>query len=96
MNREGICKISKINCYTFLQPFPGVSGIQSEKKLAIEYQKTMLIKYNELKNVNGVIDIKSFLNSSKNLSYTDGVHYSPKSNKFIAEGIYKNYLEILK
>jgi hypothetical protein len=95
-NREGICKINKINCYTFLQPFPGVSGIQSEKNLAIEYQKTMLIKYNELKNVNGVIDIKSFLNSSKNLSYTDGVHYSPQSNKFIAEGIYKNYLEILK
>jgi hypothetical protein len=95
-NREGICKINKINCYTFLQPFPGVSGIQSEKNLAIEYQKAMSIKYNELKNVNGVIDIKSSLNTNKNLSYIDGVHYSQLSNKLIAEEIYKNYIEMLK
>jgi hypothetical protein len=56
----------------------------------------MSIKYNELKNVNGVIDIKSSLNTNKNLSYIEGVHYSQLSNKLIAEEIYKNYIEMLK
>ena len=41
-----------------------------------------------LKNVANVIDITNSLDESKNLSYVDGVHYSPSANETLANEIY--------
>ena len=41
-----------------------------------------------LKNVTNIIDITNSLDERKNLSYIDGIHYSPSANETIASKIY--------
>ena len=45
-------------------------------------------KYNLLKSTQNIIDISNSIDGSNELSYVDGVHYSPHANKIIAEYIY--------
>lgn len=84
--RHALCNEEKIKCFTFLQPFAGVHGIQSEKLLSKQRQTELLNKYTILKkNTRYIIDLGYLLNNDKSLSYVDGVHYSPISNKKIAQ-----------
>tara|TARA_Y100000389_G_scaffold13677_1_gene12186 strand:- start:432 stop:1544 length:1113 start_codon:yes stop_codon:yes gene_type:complete len=95
--RNGICKKIVLNCFNLLQPFATLHGKYFEKPtkgavenrvLNIEQKKNLLEKYDLLKNISGIIDISSSLDNSKQLSYVDGVHYSPYANKKIADKIY--------
>ena len=87
--RDGICNKKNINCFSFLQPMAGTSGRQINKLLKKEISETLQNKYNILKKANGIIDLKSILDNDSDLSYIDGVHYSPKTNKIIAEELFK-------
>lgn len=83
--RHALCNEEKINCLSFLQPFAGVHGRQIEKLQSKQYQKKLLKKYNILKKSKRyVVDLGYVLNNDKTLSYIDGVHYSPLTNKKIA------------
>ena len=84
--RHALCNEEKIKCFSFLQPFGGVHGINIEKLMNKERAKELLKKYTVLKkNKNYVVDLGYVLNNDKTLSYVDGVHYSPSSNKKIAK-----------
>ena len=86
--RHSVCDNLNINCLTFLQPLAGVHGNQIEKLLPIKTQKELKKKYLKLKKVkNYVLDLTFVLEDDTNLSYVDGVHYTPASNKKIAMGI---------
>ena len=95
--RNGICKNTNLNCFNLLQPFATLHGKYFEKPttgavqnrvLNINQKTNLLNKYNLLKDIPEVIDISDVLDNSKNLSYVDGVHYSPDANKKIARRIY--------
>ena len=88
--RSGVCFIKKIKCLSLLQPFSGIHGIQIEALLEKERKENLKKKYKELSKVKDlIIDISYILNQNTNLSYVDGVHYSPKSNELIALEISK-------
>lgn len=87
--RKAFCEINGIKCYSFLQPMAGTSGVQSEKLLSAEREIAWKKKYQLLSNSKGQIDLKYVLNDDKLLSYVDGAHYSPVSNKKIALELYK-------
>ena len=88
--RSGACFIKKIKCLSLLQPFSGIHGIQIDALLEKEKKENLKNKYNELSKVKDlIIDIGYILNQNTNLSYVDGVHYSPKSNEIIALEISK-------
>jgi hypothetical protein len=100
--RNGICKNMNINCFNLLQPFATLHGKYFEKPtggaienrvLNISQKTNLLKKYNLLKDISGIIDISDALDNSKNLSYVDGVHYSPSANKKIALKIYNIILD---
>ena len=82
--RESICRKNNINCYSFLQPMAGTHGFQVEKLLSKEYETILKKKHQILSKAKGYIDLGSVLDDDKSLSYIDGVHYSPASNKKIA------------
>ena len=83
--RHALCNEEKIICFTFFQPFAGVHGIQIEKLLHKEDKIALVKKYEILKNAKKyIIDIGDVLSDDNSLSYIDGVHYTPKSNKKIA------------
>ena len=46
-------------------------------------------KYSSLSSANGFIDFGHVLENDQSLSYIDAVHYSPSSNKKIAQELYK-------
>ena len=48
-----------------------------------------LKKYNLLKQSNGIIDLRYLLENTNELSFIDGVHYSPKTNEIIAKELFK-------
>tara|TARA_Y100001935_G_C17279904_1_gene496862 strand:+ start:346 stop:1395 length:1050 start_codon:yes stop_codon:yes gene_type:complete len=87
--RSSICAINKINCFSFLQPMAGSHGKQIEKFLNDEGAKKLNRKYKLLSSANNKIDLGYVLKNESTLSYIDAVHYSPSSNKKIAEEIYK-------
>lgn len=94
--RKSICETFEIKCFTFLQPFPYISGIFDEKKLlrgSQNREEEFKKKYHLLKNTNYTIDISDALNDMNELSYVDAGHYSPKASFEIAQSI---YLKILK
>lgn len=100
--RNGICKNMNINCFNLLQPFATLHGKYFEKPtggaienrvLNISQKTNLLKKYNLLKDISGIIDISDALDNSKNLSYVDGVHYSPSANNKIASKIYNIILD---
>ena len=86
--RESLCKKFKIDCYTFLQPFPGVTGLHLEELISSEQLNYHLEKYNLLKKAeNKVIDLQYVLKNDDKISFIDAVHYSPQTNKKIAKEI---------
>ena len=91
-NRHAICRANNISCFSFLQPFGGIHGIQIDQNLLEDYMKEILkTKYHELKKVeNLIIDISSSLNNNNSLAYVDSMHYTPKSNKILANEIIKH------
>ena len=87
--RDSICNKFSINCYSMLQPMAGNHGIQIQKLLSKNLENMFKNKYKILSSANGYIDIGHALNNDTTLSYIDGVHYSPLSNKKIADELYK-------
>ncbi len=87
--REAICKKKDINCFSFLQPMAGSSGKQIDKLLTKERVEILQNKYNSLKKARGIIDLKYILDNHDELSYIDGVHYSPKTNELIAKELFQ-------
>ena len=86
--RHGLCSGENITCFSFLQPFAGVHGVQSDKLLLNEDKIKLVKKYKKLKETKKhVIDIGDALMKDTTLSYIDGVHYTPRSNRKIAEKI---------
>ena len=87
--RQAICNDLKLNCYTFLQPFPNIHGFYS-KKLSKEpkHKDPYLEKYDLLKDTKYIFDISNALDNNITNSSGDPYHYSPKSNKLIAKSIY--------
>ena len=97
MIRKGLCNELNLNCFSFLQPFATlhgnyfnqpIKGAIEVRILSIKENIKLKKKYNMLKNVTNVIDITNSLDESKNLSYIDGIHYSPFANEAIASKIY--------
>ena len=91
--REGICEKLKLKCFTFLQPFATLHGVYFKKiplgaiqnrPLNIDENKQLKNKFELIKDTKGIIDISNSLLNEKELSYVDGVHYSPVANKKIA------------
>ena len=90
--RHALCKEQNIKCFSFLQPFAGIHGKQIDKLLEENTKKELLNKYKILKNNKYyVIDLGYVLDNDQKLSYVDGVHYAPLTNKKIAEE-FKSYL----
>ena len=82
--RESVCDKFNIDCYSILQPFAGTHGIQTRKFLSEDKEEKLRKKYKILSSVHKVINLGYVLKDDKTLSYIDGVHYSPQSNKKIA------------
>jgi len=87
--RESICKKFNIDCYSILQPMAGTHGVQIRKLLSKDNEKLFKKKYKKLSSANGFIDLGYVLEKDNSLSYVDGVHYSPSSNKKIAVEFFK-------
>lgn len=86
--RESLCKKFKVDCYTFLQPFPGVTGLHLKELISPDQLNYHLEKYNLLKSIeNKVIDLQYVLRDDNKISFIDAVHYSPQTNKKIAKEI---------
>ena len=94
--REGVCLKLKLHCYSFLQPFATIHGVYFDKMpkgaienrpLQIKENVALKRKYEILKNIDGIIDISNSLDTAKELSYVDGVHYSPSASLIIANKI---------
>lgn len=87
--RDSICKKFDIKCYSILQPMVGNHGIQIKKLLSKDKEKIFQEKYKILSSATGFIDLGFVFDNDNSLSYIDGVHYSPISNKKIASELYK-------
>ncbi len=87
--RDSICKKFDINCYSILQPMAGNHGVQIRKLLSEDNEIMFQKKYQKLSLAKGIIDLGHVLDGDTSLSYIDGVHYSPDSNKKIASELYK-------
>lgn len=87
-SRDSLCKKFNINCYTFFQPFPGVTGIHSEELISQEQLDYIKEKYNLLKSIkNNVVDLQHVLKDDDKICCVDSVHYSPQTNQKIAKEI---------
>ena len=93
--RKAICLNMEINCYTFLQPFPLVAGVNDKKVIANapDKQDEFKKKHNLLKKTKYIVDISDALNNMKELSFVDLGHYTPKASYAVANSI---YLKILR
>lgn len=98
--RKAICNELDLNCFTFLMPFPLITGVYDNKIAEgnnLEFlKKRNLEKYQLLKNTDGIIDIKNALDNEIELSYVDTGHFSPKASFAIAKTIYLNIEKNLK
>ena len=92
--RHGFCIEANIKCFTFIQPMPGVHGVQIEKFLSDKEKNSFKDKYALLK-LGGKysIDLGFVLEDAKEQSYIDGVHYTPMTNSKIAKAIKKYIIE---
>ena len=90
--RHALCSEENIKCFSFLQPFAGIHGKQIDKLLNKSVQKELLDKYKILKkNKSYIVDLGYLLENDNSLSYIDGVHYAPLTNKKIAKE-FKSFL----
>ena len=86
--RNSICEIMNINCYTFIKPFPKIHG-KPIKNFTKDETSHLKMKYLELIKNKSIIDISQVLNNKLEISYVDDEHFSPNSNKIIAQEIIK-------
>ena len=86
--RKSICEELELNCYTFLQPFPTMSGMHDENKTENPEYLVQREKYKSFKKINYLIDLSKALDGMTELSYVDEWHYSPKASNLIATKIY--------
>lgn len=63
-------------------------GAAENRPLKLIENKNLKKKYLTLQKTKGTIDISNSFDKSKDLSYVDGVHYSPSANKILAGRIY--------
>ena len=91
--RESICKQFKIKCYSILQPMAGQHGIQIRDLMSEDIENMFKKKYKILSSANGYIDLGYVFEKDRVLSYIDGVHYSPASNKKIAKELYSIFFK---
>lgn len=87
--REAICEKNNVKCHSFLQPMAGSHGVQIEKLLSNEKSEMFKKKYKILSKAKGYKDLGYVFDYDNSLSYVDGVHYSPSSNKKIALELFK-------
>jgi len=92
-SRNAICRTYEVNCFTFLQPFPRISGKTLEEVRGKKIDK-LNKKYDVLKKIvrkNFLIDLQYVLqnDNDNDLSYIDATHYTPSSNDKIAFEISK-------
>tara|TARA_B100000378_G_C17902016_1_gene363021 strand:- start:396 stop:605 length:210 start_codon:yes stop_codon:yes gene_type:complete len=66
--------------------------MEQRKKTKMENSRNI----SNLKKVENIVDITTSLNNEKELSYVDGINYSPPGNKSIAEYIYQVVEEKIK
>lgn len=93
LTRHSICKQFKIECYSILQPMAGSHGVQIRELLSESNENKLKKKYRKLSSAKGHIDLGYILENDNELSYIDGVHYSPASNKKIATELYDKFLK---
>lgn len=91
--RNAICKKFEIRCYSILQPMAGTHGVQIRKLLSESHENDLKRKYIKLSSAKGHKDLGYIFENDNVLSYIDGVHYSPASNKKIATELYNKYLK---
>jgi hypothetical protein len=91
--RNSICKQFKIECYSILQPMAGTHGVQIRELLSEDKENILKKKYIKLSSAEGQIDLGYIFENDSVLSYIDGVHYSPASNKKIATELYNKFLK---
>ena len=87
--RNSICKSFDVNCHSILQPMAGNHGVQIRELMSKEIETMFQKKYQKLSTATGFVDLGYVLENDTSLSYVDGVHYSPDSNKKIALALYK-------
>ena len=63
------------------------SGAVENRPLNIDENNNLKHTLELIKDTNGIIDISNSLINEIELSYVDGVHYSPEANKKIAFSI---------
>ena len=96
--RSSICNKFELNCFNFLQPFPGLHGKFYNKinnKIETYYNKNKQELYQNyflLNKTENVINISHSLNDSLGISYINEIYYSPESNKLIAQRIYNSVI----
>ena len=93
LTRESVCEKFEIDCYSILQPMAGTHGIQIRRLISESTEEMLKKKYKILSTANGYIDLGYILGEDTTLSYIDGVHYSPLTNKKIATELYNKYLK---
>lgn len=89
--RNVLCKELNLKCFTFLQPFPLISGKDIKSHLNINSyeikKKYWQEKYNSLKNTKDILDLNGVLKINQEISFVDPIHYSPSASKIIAQNI---------
>ena len=102
--RNSICRELTLTCANFLQPFAGLHGKYFDQEqlkdvapenaiITSEESKFLEEKYLILSSAKNIFDISNALDSHQELSYVDGVHYSPSANKMIAEKMFELILK---
>ena len=86
--REAICENFKLNCFTFLQPIPNINAIYNNEKFKEQNSNQLdLQKQDLLRDILHIYDITNSLDNNKSSMFESG-HYTPESNKAIAETIF--------
>ena len=91
--RKRICNSYKIDCITFLQPFPHLHALHQDE----EYNKNDIkiqnldMNFNIIESIftkNGAISLINALQDYKKHAFVDGSHYNSEANKIIASSIH--------
>ena len=90
--RKNLCLNYNLNCFTFIEP----NGYEREElkntiiinNQTVYYGKHIKKFYNEIKFIEGTLNISDIFNESTDLIYVDGLHLSPYASNIIAENIF--------
>ena len=98
--RNSLCKLFKIECFTFLQPFPRIHVPHlDESRLSVNASESMNKLYLILVDVflkNNGIELTDTFKNKYGHFYVDASHYSKEATELIAEKIYLKLLEKTK